>query len=96
MLGFDGREELYAFFKQYDVRGRGYSAEDSEKLRAILTNQKAKTLPSQELADLEAKVQAQGHKFYGIFADDPGALEVFDEIERRRDQEILANSAAVS
>jgi len=92
MLGFDGREELYAFFKQYDVRGPGYSAEDFEKVRGLFANQKAESLPTQELAELEAQVQAQGHKFYGIFADDPGALEVFDEIERLRDQETLANS----
>ena len=43
-------------------------------------------LSQQEVIELEAQVQAQGHKFYGIFADDPGALEIFDEIERLRDQ----------
>jgi hypothetical protein len=41
-------------------------------------------LQSQEVTELEAQVEAQGHKFYGIFADDPGAMEVFDEIERLR------------
>ncbi len=58
--------------------------------------QNGSTMPQHDLAELEARVLAQGHKFYGIFADDPGALEVFDEIERLRDQETLANTLAVS
>lgn len=49
-----------------------------------------------ELAELEAQVQAQGHKFYGVFADDPGALEVFDEIERLRDQHTLGDPSSPS
>ncbi len=61
---------------------------ESEVAPAITSN-----LSADELAKLEAQVQAQGHKFYGIFADDPGALEVFDEIERLRDQETIAPSA---
>ena len=52
----------------------------------------AQNLSPQELAELEAQVQAQGHKFYGVFADDPGALDVFDEIERLRDQQPLTTS----
>lgn len=43
----------------------------------------------EELARLEAQVEAMGHKYYGIFADDPGAMEVFDEIERLRDQHTI-------
>jgi hypothetical protein len=43
-------------------------------------------ITEQELAELEAQVEAMGHKYYGIFADDTGAMEVFDEIERMRDQ----------
>lgn len=96
MLGFDGREELYAFFKQYDVRGLGHSTEAFEKVQTLFTTNGSEGEPVPELAELEAQVQAQGHKFYGIFADDPGALEVFDEIERLRDQETIANSAASS
>jgi hypothetical protein len=96
MLGFDGREELYAFFKRYDVRGPGYSAADFDKVHALLASNGSEKSSVQELAELEAQVQAQGHKFYGIFADDPDALEVFDEIERLRDQETLANSLAAS
>lgn len=96
MLGFDGREELYAFFKRYDVRDQSYKAEDFEKLRSLFATDGTENLPTQELAELEAQVQAQGHKFYGIFADDPGALEVFDEIEWLRDQETIANSVAAS
>lgn len=47
-----------------------------------------------ELSALEAQVQAQGHKFYGIFADDPGSLDVFDDIERQRDEHTLESVAA--
>ena len=36
--------------------------------------------------ELDAQLRAKGYKHFGIFADDPGALEVFDEIERLRDQ----------
>lgn len=61
-----------------------------------LTNGESAAAPNaansspQKLAELEAAVQAQGHKFYGIFEDDPGAMEVFDEIERLRDQHSLS------
>ncbi|MEP7339922.1 MAG: hypothetical protein ABI977_19445 [Acidobacteriota bacterium] len=74
--------------------------EIGRKLQMTLANGESATAPAasgadglspQELAELEAQVQAQGHKFYGIFSDDPGALEVFDEIERLRDQQIIAN-----
>lgn len=43
------------------------------------------TEPADEMMELEAQVQAQGHLFYGIWADDPEALAVFDEIEQARD-----------
>ncbi len=39
-------------------------------------------------SELDRLLQKQGHRHYGIFADDPGALEVFDEIERLRDQPV--------
>jgi predicted RNase H-like HicB family nuclease len=39
--------------------------------------------------ELDAKLKAMGYKYYGIFADDPGALEIFDEIERQRDQRLI-------
>ncbi len=51
-------------------------------------------LSPEELAELEARALAQGHKFYGIFAEDPGALEVFDEVERLRDQHTIAGAVA--
>jgi hypothetical protein len=35
------------------------------------------------------RLRAQGYRHFGIFADDPGALEVFDEIERERDQNTI-------
>jgi hypothetical protein len=46
-------------------------------------------LTPQDLAELEAQVEAMGHKYYGVFSDDPGAMEVFDEIERMRDQHAI-------
>lgn len=39
--------------------------------------------------ELAAKLRAMGYEYFGIFADDPGALEVFDEIERLRDQHMI-------
>lgn len=42
-----------------------------------------------ELAELEAQVEAMGHEYYGVFANDPGAMEVFDEIERLRDRHTI-------
>ena len=67
--------------------------EIGRKLQTTLSNGKSAALAlstaddllPHELAALEEQVQVQGHKFYGVFADDPGALEVFDEIERLRD-----------
>jgi hypothetical protein len=46
-------------------------------------------LTPQELAELEVQMETMGHKYYGIFADDPGAMEVFDQIERLRDQHTI-------
>lgn len=40
-------------------------------------------------SELDLLLQRQGHRHYGIFADDPGAMEVFDEIERLRDQHTI-------
>ena len=37
MLGLDGREELYEFFKRYDVRDQSYTMEEFEKGQAILS-----------------------------------------------------------
>ena len=49
----------------------------------------ADPLSQPELTRLEEQAQALGHKLYGVFANDPGALAVFDEIERRRDQHTI-------
>ena len=46
-------------------------------------------LTTRELAEIEEQVEAMGHKYYGIFADDPGAMEVLDEVERLRDQHTI-------
>jgi hypothetical protein len=51
---------------------------------------KAADTSSLKMSELEAAIQAQGHKLFGVFADDPGAMEVFDEIERLRDQHPLS------
>lgn len=40
-------------------------------------------------SELDRQLQAKGWKHYGGFADDPGALEMFDEIERQRDQHTI-------
>jgi hypothetical protein len=71
--------------------------EIGQKLQSSLANGESAAAPRsveeemtpQELAELEAQVEAMGHKYYGIFADDPGAMEVFDEIERLRDQHTI-------
>lgn len=60
-----------------------------ENGKAVIRREIA-AVPPLQLAELEAQVQAQGHKFYGIFANDPGALELFDEIEKQREQHPLA------
>ncbi len=36
MLGLDGREEMYEFFKRYDVRDQSYTVEALEQGRATL------------------------------------------------------------
>jgi len=41
MLGFEDREELYEFFKRYDVRSK-YTAEDFEKEGTALEDMLAK------------------------------------------------------
>jgi hypothetical protein len=78
----------------------GVLEEIGRKLQTTLAANQDNTAPvsprspsADELTMLEAQVQAQGHKFYGIFADDPGALEVFDEIERLRDEETVSPAA---
>ena len=37
MLGLDGREELYEFFKRYDVCDQSYTVEEFEKGQATLS-----------------------------------------------------------
>lgn len=75
--------------------------EIGQKLRSSLSNGENAAVPvatprsgeekmsPRELAELEAQVEAMGHEYYGIFANDPGAMEVFDEIERLRDQHTI-------
>jgi len=73
--------------------------EIGQKLQSSLANGESTAVPKsaeeemspRELAELEAQVEAMGHKYYGIFADDPGAMEVFDEIERLRDQHTIGS-----
>jgi hypothetical protein len=40
-------------------------------------------------SELDLRLREMGYRHYGIFADDPGALELFDEIERQRDQQTI-------
>jgi len=35
-------------------------------------------------SELDSRLSKMGYRHYGIFANDPGALELFDEIERHR------------
>jgi hypothetical protein len=35
-------------------------------------------------SELDLRLSKMGYRYYGIFANDPGALELFDEIERQR------------
>ncbi|MGH9842639.1 MAG: hypothetical protein ACREEM_28175 [Blastocatellia bacterium] len=93
-------------FPQVTAEGESCEAvleEIGRKLQVTLANSDSVAAPAesrddnpspQELADLEAIALAQGHKFYGIFAEDPGALEVFDEVERLRDQHTISNTAS--
>src|SRR5438067_1233296 len=98
----NGTERWQAFVEalpQITAEGETCEAvlqEIGQKLRLRLANgDRVPTAPasgegelsSEELEKLEAQVQAQGHKYYGIFADDPGAMEVFDEIERQREEQ---------
>ncbi len=39
--------------------------------------------------ELAAKLRSMGYEYFGAFADDPGALELFDEIERERDRRLI-------
>ena len=41
---------------------------------------------------LTEQLHAQGYQHFGIFADDPGALELFDEIERERDRNTIGGA----
>jgi hypothetical protein len=98
-------DEILASFRA-EAEAQGYSEDDLDELftearKEVFQDKQGQATTSgapsaaglspQELAALEAQVQAQGHKFYGIFADDPGALAVFDEIEQLRNQQPLAN-----
>ena len=72
--------------------------EIARKLSEAVENSEIITIPilsheaSAESADpeLESRLRRQGYRHYGIFADDPGAMEVFDEIERLRDQHTIS------
>jgi hypothetical protein len=49
-------------------------------------------ISDEELAEIVARLRARGHVGIGIFADDPGAFDLFDEIERQRDQHTFGGS----
>lgn len=44
------------------------------------------TPPFPDETPAEKRLREKGFRHYGIFANDPGAMEVFDEIERQRAQ----------
>jgi hypothetical protein len=64
---------------------------ESEIVRLPLSQRAALPLePAPPLdEELAAKLRAMGYEYFGAFADDPGALELFDEIERERDQRLI-------
>lgn len=45
--------------------------------------------PDANEAALVEQLRAQGYQHFGTFADDPGALELFDDIERERQQHTI-------
>jgi predicted RNase H-like HicB family nuclease len=84
-----------------DITAEGSTCEEAlkeigQKLQSSLADGESparrsveEELTPRELAELEAQVEVRGHKYYGIFAEDPGAMEVFEEIERLRDQHTI-------
>jgi predicted RNase H-like HicB family nuclease len=70
-------------------------AEITQKLSATVEDSEIVTIPilsresSVPTTSDEKKLKEQGYRHYGIFADDPGALEVFEDIERQRDQHTI-------
>ncbi len=55
----------------------------------FLAHRAAPSAATDEPATMPERLHANGYRHFGIFADDPGALEVFDEIERERDQNTI-------
>ena len=91
-------------FPQYTAEGNSREAvleEIKERLTTLEAESEVVSIPIQPPKDrpgesappldeeLAAKLRAMGYEHFGIFADDPGALEVFDEIERLRDQHTI-------
>ena len=88
-------------FPQFTAEGASREAvleEIKEQLASLEAESEIVTIPVQQRQEtpvetappldeeLAAKLRSMGYEYFGIFADDPGALEVFDEIERLRDQ----------
>jgi hypothetical protein len=47
------------------------------------------TLSLLDQAEIEDPLVAKGYRHYGIFADDPEALKLFDEIEEERNKHVI-------
>ena len=88
-------------FPQFTAEGASREAvleEIKEQLASLEAESEIVSIPVQQRQEtpvetappldeeLAAKLRSMGYEYFGIFADDPGALEVFDEIERLRDQ----------
>lgn len=78
-------------FDELERQPNQYTSGESAAESATAPPSGEENLSPQELAEIEERVKAMGYKHYGIFADDPGALEIFDEIERQRDQLTLGH-----
>jgi hypothetical protein len=68
---------------------------DSEPYAYASLRRDGEDMTPQELAELEAHVEAMGHKYYGIFADNSGAMKVFDEIELVRDLNTIRGDRSI-
>jgi hypothetical protein len=76
-------------FMQKNNSSKNFSTTDTEPENYPILPQTELEIPPPIDEELDAKLKAMGYKYYGIFADDPGALEIFDEIERQRDQRLI-------
>jgi len=68
-------------------------AQVERRITTLINNAEIITLRAPEIplemSESDDKLMAQGWDDHGLFKDDPGALELFDEIERERDRHLV-------